>query len=324
MKRILFALMCAISIFSFSSCDNNKPENPQLEETALSVQQVGSNTTYSMNSSQYSLSERYSAVRELTKWHSDFLHVSFGYMNNHYSRTMPYDIFRNNINNTLRNYESYLIAPTESAFASDILRYEEKIHIYPLYDDESRIIKVVEKLPTFDQIVEQIPLDVTANNLEHYLREELFRTDEFQAMNESDQNIYLIFFTTYTDSYRYWSEHLEEWDLAMNSRHDNSEGMLRTLAKADATGAVHGAINACNQAMIVSMILGCLSGGSAYLPAVGVSTLVGAVYTGVGASISAWQQKDKMEQEIFEYHMYMKPSIQIYNKLVEPYMEFPL
>lgn len=40
MKRILFALMCAISIFSFSSCDNNKPENPQLEETALSVQQV--------------------------------------------------------------------------------------------------------------------------------------------------------------------------------------------------------------------------------------------------------------------------------------------
>lgn len=86
MKKILLALMCAISIISFNSCGNNNPVDPQLQSTKSDMQKAGTNITYNMRTTQYRFSDRYHAIKELTKWHSDFLHTAFISLNNVYHK----------------------------------------------------------------------------------------------------------------------------------------------------------------------------------------------------------------------------------------------
>jgi hypothetical protein len=332
MKRILFALMCAISIFSFSSCDNNKPENPQLEETALSVQQVGSNTTYSMNSSQHSLPERYYAVRELTKWHSDFLHTAFINLNNTYRRTTPLENITYNVNQLFDNYLVYL-GEGESALVRDVNRFEETIEIYPyIIDEEEKAQLIVNLFPLFDTIVNTIPTDITTSNMSSYLRQEVFNTPEFQTFNVYDQNILLIMLTTYEDSYKYWTEHLQEIDEHFGSWHNSSKEMIITLAKADAAGAVGGLVTKgfrsiltrAGRAAIQGFCSGLLLGGVGAIPGalVRLSTSIGTeiLCCAAGASVAKWIEKDRTEQEFFNEHMLMRPTYNSMLHLITPYL----
>ena len=332
MKRILFALMCAISIFSFSSCDNNKPENPQLEETALSVQQVGSNTTYSMNSSQHSLPERYYAVRELTKWHSDFLHTAFINLNNAYHRTTPLENITYNVNQLFDNYLVHL-GEGESAFVRDVNRFEETIEIYPyIIDEEEKAQLIVNLFPLFDTIVNTIPTDITTSNMPSYLRQEVFNTPEFQTFNVYDQNILLIMLTTYEDSYKYWTEHLQLIDEHFGSWHNSSEEMIKTLAKIDAAGAVscftggnfRTTLTRAGAAALCNGLYGTIFGGAGFL-AGALQGFVGTIGTDVitasaGASLSAWIAKDRVEQETFNEHMLMRPTYNSMLFMINPYL----
>lgn len=332
MKRIVFALMCAISIFSFSSCDNNKPENPQLEETALSVQKVGSNTTYSMNSSQYSLPERYYAVRELTKWHSDFLHTAFINLNNTYRRTIPLENITYNVNQLFDNYLVYL-GEGESALVRDVNRFEETIEIYPyIIDEEEKAQLIVNLFPLFDTIVNTIPTDITTSNMSSYLRQEVFNTPEFQTFNVYDQNILLIMLTTYEDSYKYWTEHLQLIDEHFGSWHNSSEEMIKTLAKADAAGAVgcftganfNRTLSQAGASALIGGLSGMIFGGVGFLPGAARAFLESIAVTVVthsaSASLGAWITKDRIETEEFTHSILAQPTYQISLLTMMPFL----
>ena len=332
MKKILLALMCAISIISFNSCGNNNPVDPQLQSTKSDMQKAGTNITYNMRTTQYRFSDRYHAIKELTKWHSDFLHTAFISLNNVYHRTTPLENITYNVNQSFDNYLVFL-GEGESAFVRDVNRFEEVIEIYPLIEDEEEKAQLIVNLfPVFDTIVNTIPSDITSSNITNYLLQEVFNTSDFQAFNVDDQNILLIMLTTYEDSYKYWTEHLPEIDDHFGSWHNASEEMVKTLAKADAAGAVgcftganfNRTLSQAGASALIGGLSGMIFGGVGFLPGAARAFLESIAVTVVthsaSASLGAWITKDRSETEEFTHSILAQPTYQISLLTMMPFL----